>query len=87
MIVGGKIGPTSSCNGGNYSICTAGPLLSFVDPRTFALSNGLRNGGGETMMLGSGSTNTSHQIGRSSDGYAITSAALLTRHACFPNNS
>jgi hypothetical protein len=68
-----KIGPNTlnGCNGGNYSICNAGPLLSFVGPSTFVLSNGLYNGGGETMVLGSGSTINSYQIGSSSDGYAI----------------
>ena len=68
-----KIGPNAagSCNGGNYSICNTGPLLSFVGPSTFVLSNGLYNGGGSTMAVGSGSTSNSYQIGKSSDGYAI----------------
>jgi Flp pilus assembly protein TadG len=66
-----KIGPNSSCNGGNYSICNTGALLSFVGPSTFVLSNGLYNGGGSTMTVGSGSTSNSYQIGKSSDGYAI----------------
>ena len=66
-----KIGPNSSCNGGNYSICNTGALLSFAGPSSFILSNGLYNGGGETMVLGSGSTSNSYQIGKSSDGYAI----------------
>jgi Flp pilus assembly protein TadG len=68
-----KIGPNAagSCNGGNYSICNTGHLLSFVGPSTFVLSNGLYNGGGSTMTIGSGSTSNSYQIGKSSDGYAI----------------
>ncbi len=66
-----EIGPNSSCNGGNYSICNTGTRLSFVGPSTFMLSNGLYNGGGETMVLGSGSISNSYQIGKSSDGYAI----------------
>jgi hypothetical protein len=66
-----NIGPNSSCNGGNYSICNTGALLSFAGPSTFVLSNGLYNGGGETMVLGSGSTSNSYQIGSSSDGNAI----------------
>lgn len=68
-----KIGPNpaGSCNGGNYSICNQGHLLSFVGPSTFVLSNGMYNGGGSTLTIGSGSTSNSYQIGKSSDGYAI----------------
>ena len=61
---------TSSCSGGNYSICHTGSSLTFAGPSSFLLTNGLYDSGGETMILGSGSTN-SYQIGASSNGYAI----------------
>ena len=61
----------SSCNGGGkYSICNTGTSLTFGGPSSFTLSNGIYNKGGETLTLGSGSTN-SFDIGPSSDGNAF----------------
>ena len=65
---------TSSCgNGGsatNYSICQEGSPLTINGPATFTLSGGINNGGGETLILGSGTTN-SFDIGKASTGDSI----------------
>lgn len=62
---------TSKCSGAKYSICHTGTLLSFGGPSTFVLQSGVYNSGGETLIMGSGSTN-SFQIGPSSSGDAFT---------------
>ncbi len=61
---------TSSCNGATYSICHTGTALTFGGPSTFVISKGIYVGGGETMTMGAGSTN-SYQIGASSGAAAL----------------
>ena len=61
---------TSSCSSDNFSICHTGSTLSFAGPSTFLLTNGLYVGGGETLTMGSGSTN-SYKLGASTSGWAI----------------
>jgi hypothetical protein len=61
---------TSSCNGATYSVCHTGTTLTFGGPSTFVIAKGIYVGGGETMTMGSGSTN-SYQVGGSSGGNAI----------------
>jgi hypothetical protein len=62
---------TSACSGaGKYSICNTGTSLTFGGPSTFVITNGIDNTGGETLVLGSGTTN-SFQIGAASDGNAF----------------
>jgi hypothetical protein len=61
---------TTSCSGDNFSICHTGSTLTFAGPSTFLLTNGLYVSGGETMTMGSGSTN-SYQLGASTSGWAI----------------
>ncbi len=59
-----------SCGDGRYySICHTGSTLTFAGPSTFVLTNGLYDSGGETMTLGSGSTNNSYQLGASAASY------------------
>ncbi len=63
---------TTSCSGtSGYSICNTGTSLTFNGPSTFVLTGGIYNGGGATLALGSGSTN-SYNIGKASDGNSIT---------------
>jgi hypothetical protein len=63
-----NIGPsTSNCSYGNYSICNTG-TTTFAGPSTFVLSNGIYNGGGETLTMGSGSTSNSYNIGKNTTG-------------------
>jgi hypothetical protein len=62
---------TSKCSGAKYSICHNGTLLSFGGPSTFVLQSGVYNSGGETLVMGAGTTN-SFQIGPSSAGDAFT---------------
>jgi hypothetical protein len=57
------------CAGATYSICNSANL-TFGGPSTFAASSGIYNGGGSTLAMGSGSTN-SYQIGASSTGNAM----------------
>jgi hypothetical protein len=62
---------TTSCSGTNgYSICNTGTALTFGGPSTFVLAGGIYNGGGASLTLGSGSTN-SYKIGKASDGNSI----------------
>lgn len=62
---------TFSCNGSTgYSICNPGTSLTFGGPSTFVLAGGIYNGGGETLTLGSGTTN-SFDIGKAGDSYSI----------------
>jgi hypothetical protein len=62
---------TSACSGaGKYSICNTGTSLIFGGPSTFVITNGIDNTGGETLTLGSGTTN-SFNIGAASDGNAF----------------
>ena len=58
--------PLSNCSAGNYSICNTSSL-TFGGPSTFVLSNGVYNGGGETLAMGSGTTN-SYNIGKNTTG-------------------
>jgi hypothetical protein len=71
----------SSCNGDYYSICHTGSTLTFAGPSNFLLTNGLYDSGGETMTLGSGTTN-SYQIGASTNGYSINmgGGSFVTLH-------
>jgi hypothetical protein len=71
----------SSCNGDYYSICHTGNTLTFAGPSNFLLTNGLYDSGGETMTLGSGTTN-SYQIGASTNGYSINmgGGSFVTLH-------
>ena len=67
-----NIGPApaaSPCPGASYSICNLS-TLTFGGPSTFVLTSGVYNAGGETILFGSGSTN-SYQIGKSGDGNAL----------------
>jgi Flp pilus assembly protein TadG len=63
---------SSSCNGGptNYSICNTGTTLTFLGPSTFNLAGGIYNSGGETLVVGSGTSN-SYNIGKMSTGDSI----------------
>ncbi|HTT81995.1 MAG TPA: TadE/TadG family type IV pilus assembly protein, partial [Rhizomicrobium sp.] len=63
---------TGSCgnNATDYSICQVGSPLTINGPTTFTLEGGIYNGGGETLILGSGSTN-SFDIGKASTGDSI----------------
>ena len=62
---------TSACSGvADYSICNTGTLLTFGGPSTFNIVAGIYNNGGETISLGSGSTN-SYNIGAANDGNAL----------------
>jgi Flp pilus assembly protein TadG len=62
---------TSSCSGDNFSICHSGATLTFAGPSTFVLTNGLYDGGGSTMTMGSGSTLNSYKLGASTNGWTI----------------
>ncbi|MDE2200035.1 MAG: hypothetical protein KGJ41_13540 [Rhodospirillales bacterium] len=62
---------TTKCNSAYYSICHTGSILTFDGPSDFNLSNGFYNAGGEKLTMGSGTTN-SYQLGRASNGDAIT---------------
>lgn len=59
-----------TCGNGLYSLCSTG-TLSFGGPSNFNLSAGLSVGGGSTMTLGSGTSN-SYIIGASSTGNVIS---------------
>lgn len=63
---------TVSCNGTNgYSICNLGTSLTFTGPNTFVLAGGIFNHGGASLLLGSGSSSNSYDIGKASDGNSI----------------
>lgn len=69
-----------SCNSSTgYSICNTGTSLTFGGPSTFVLTGGVYNSGGETLTLGSGSSN-SFQIGKANDGnsYYAGGGAITT---------
>jgi hypothetical protein len=68
--------PSSNCSAGNYSICNTGTSLTFGGPSTFVLSNGIYNSGGETLTMGSGSTN-SYNIGKNTTGSPSGNAFYL----------
>ena len=72
---------TGSCNGDHFSICHTGTSLTFAGPSNFLLTNGLYDSGGETLTLGSGTTN-SYQIGASTNGYSINmgGGSFVTLH-------
>ena len=62
---------TGSCNGSTgYSICDTGTSLTFGGPSTFVLAGGIYVGGGSTLSMGSGTTN-SYNIGAAKDGFSI----------------
>src|SRR5581483_7679926 len=71
-----NIGPyTGTCSGApavatNYSICFNGTSLTFGGPSTFVLSGGIWVKGGETVTMGSGSTN-SYNIGAATNGNSL----------------
>jgi Flp pilus assembly protein TadG len=61
---------TAACNSSTgYSICDAS-TLTLGGPSTFVLAGGIYVGGGSTLTMGSGSTN-SYNIGKANDGYSI----------------
>jgi hypothetical protein len=61
----------NSCNGeGYFSICNTGSSMTFGGPSVFVLTSGIYNSGGETLTLGSGTTN-SFSIGPATDGNAV----------------
>jgi hypothetical protein len=61
---------TGSCNSSSgYSICD-NSTLTIGGPSTFVLSGGIYVGGGSTLNIGSGSTN-SYDIGAANDGFSI----------------
>jgi hypothetical protein len=66
-----NIGPgTAACSGGGiYSLCNTA-TLRFGGPSIFKLAAGVYNGGGATLVMGTGTSN-SFQIGASSDGNAF----------------
>ncbi|MGH6957146.1 MAG: hypothetical protein ACREEW_10840, partial [Caulobacteraceae bacterium] len=67
-----------SCNGSKgYSICNTGTSLTFGGPSAFVTQGGIYNTGGETLTLGSGSTN-SFQIGAAKDGDSYASGGGAT---------
>jgi hypothetical protein len=60
-----------SCNGSTgYSICDTGTSLTFGGPSSFVLAGGIYVGGGSTLSMGSGTTN-SYEIGAANDGFSI----------------
>jgi Flp pilus assembly protein TadG len=61
---------TVTCGDGLYSLCSSG-TLTFGGPSDFSLNAGLYVGGGSTMTLGSGTSN-SYIIGASSTGNSIS---------------
>jgi hypothetical protein len=64
---------TASCNSStNYSICDSS-TMTLGGPSTFVLAGGVYVGGGSTLTMGSGSTN-SYNIGKANDGYSIAIA-------------
>jgi Flp pilus assembly protein TadG len=66
------IGPNASCNSANYSICvTNSGVVNFSATDTFTISNGIYVSGGDTLKMGSGTSN-SFSIGKASDGKALT---------------
>jgi hypothetical protein len=66
-----NIGKSSaSCNSStSYSICDSS-TMTLGGPSTFVLAGGIYVGGGSTLTMGSGSTN-SYDIGKANDGYSI----------------
>jgi Flp pilus assembly protein TadG len=59
---------TFSCNSTTgYSICNTGTNLTFAGPSPFTIQGGVYNSGGETLVLGDGTTN-SFDIGKANDG-------------------
>ena len=59
---------TFSCNSSTgYSICNTGTNLTFGGPSPFTMQGGVYNSGGETLMMGAGTTN-SFDIGKANDG-------------------
>jgi hypothetical protein len=61
---------SSSCSGATYSICNTA-TLGFGGPSSFSIAGGVRNTGGSTLTMGSGTSNT-FLIGASSNGDAMT---------------
>jgi hypothetical protein len=67
----GTLPSSTSCNSATgYSICNTGTMLTFGGPSTFVLAGGIYNKGGETLTLGSGTSN-SFDIGTAGDGNSI----------------
>ena len=58
---------TTSCNSGNYSICDSSSASStFARAANFSLSSGIYVGGGSTLTLGNGTSNSFH-VGKTND--------------------
>ena len=66
----GRFNGAKCTNNAYYSICNQGTTMTFGGPSSFVITSGISNGGGLTLTLGSGSTN-SFDIGPASDGNAI----------------
>jgi hypothetical protein len=67
-----------SCNGSTgYSICNTGTNLTFAGPSPFTIQGGVYNSGGETLVLGDGTTN-SFDVGKASDGESFTQGGGAT---------
>lgn len=66
------------CNSSTgYSICNTGTSLSFAGPSQFTIQGGVYNSGGETLVLGDGTTN-SFDVGKASDGESFTQGGGAT---------
>ena len=63
---------TFTCNSSTgYSICNTGTNLTFAGPSPFTVQGGVYNSGGETLVMGDGTTN-SFDIGKANDGESFT---------------
>lgn len=74
---------TASCGSSSgYSLCNTGTSLTFSGSSTFVLAGGIYNGGGATLVVGSG-TGNSFKVGPGADGHAInnTGAKLVLADA------
>ncbi|MDE2200036.1 MAG: hypothetical protein KGJ41_13545 [Rhodospirillales bacterium] len=67
----GPMATTCGSSGAYYSICNSGLGTNFAGQSDISLTNGIFNSGGSTFSAGSGTAN-SYQLGRASNGDAIT---------------
>ena len=67
-----NFGSGVSCNSGTYSLCnTSSGETAFAGPSTFVLEAGVYNGGGSTLTMGTGTSN-SFDIGPSSNSNSVS---------------
>ncbi|MBX9761199.1 MAG: hypothetical protein K2Y29_20650 [Beijerinckiaceae bacterium] len=72
---------STGCSGSTVSICHFGGVLRFGGPSRFSIASGIFAGGGSTLEMGSGTSN-SYVVGGSSTGNAIeTGGAAFVRMA------